>query len=125
MCNISRVREKLERNRKFADKVLTPTEMLTYEQIELNDEYALYPKATYIAKCWAVKEAFVKALGTGLTGDFQLHDISYISPGNTRPTIKLSDRAHFNKLMKNKTIHLSVSDEHTDVIAFVTIEEEL
>jgi holo-[acyl-carrier protein] synthase len=125
IVEVSRITEKLRRSynlgeeHKFAKKILTNSEFVLYLAIEKVSE-----RARFVSKCWAVKEAFVKALGTGFTGDFHWGDIAYVSPGNVRPTVQLSDRAHYNSLMKNKTIHLSVSDEITTVIAYVTIEEE-
>jgi len=118
IVEVSRMEEKIS-NDNFAKKLLTSSEYSVYITIETITE-----RARFASKCWAVKEAFVKALGTGFTGDFQWGDIAYVSPGNQRPSILLSERAHYNRLMKNKTLHLSVSDEKMNVIAFVTIEED-
>ena len=82
-----------------------------------------HQKAQYLAKCWAVKEAFVKALGTGFTKDYSWSTIEYFSPigryGVAHPQVRL------NKRLENKIVHLSVSDEKENVIAYVTIEEVL
>ena len=118
IVEVARMEEKIS-NDNFAKKLLTSSEYNVYISIETITE-----RARFASKCWAVKEAFVKALGTGFTGDFQWGDIAYMSPGNQRPSILLSERAHYNSLMKNKTLHLSVSDEKINVIAFVTIEED-
>jgi holo-[acyl-carrier protein] synthase len=118
IVEVARMEEKIS-NDNFAKKLLTSSEYNVYISIETITE-----RARFASKCWAVKEAFVKALGTGFTGDFQWGDIAYMSPGNQRPSILLSERAHYNSLMKNKTLHLSVSDEKMNVIAFVTIEED-
>lgn len=122
ICNVSRMSEKLFRHGdKFAKKLLT------------NSEYELYcissNKAQYLAKCWATKESFVKALGTGFTDEFMWGDISYFSPKSSylktnRPVVRLSERASQSSLMKHKIVHLSVSDEIDNVIAYVVIEEE-
>jgi len=117
IVEVARMEEKII-NDNFAKKLLTSSEYSVYISIETITE-----RARFVSKCWAVKEAFVKALGTGFTGDFQWGDIAYMSPGNQRPSILLSERAHYNSLMKNKILHLSVSDEKMNVIAFVTIEE--
>lgn len=117
IVEVARMEEKII-NDNFAKKLLTSSEYNVYISIETITE-----RARFVSKCWAVKEAFVKALGTGFTGDFQWGDIAYMSPGNQRPNILLSERAHYNSLMKNKILHLSVSDEKMNVIAFVTIEE--
>ena len=118
IVEVARMEEKIS-NDNFAKKLLTSREYNVYISIETIKE-----RARFASKCWAVKEAFVKALGTGFTGDFQWGDIAYMSPGNQRPSILLSERAHYNSLMKNKKLHLSVSDEKMNVIAFVTIEED-
>jgi holo-[acyl-carrier protein] synthase len=118
IVEVARMEEKIS-NDNFAKKLLTSSEYSVYITIETITE-----RARFASKCWAVKEAFVKALGTGFTGDFQWGDIAYVSPGNQRPSILLSERAHYNRLMKNKKLHLSVSDEKMNVIAFVTIEED-
>ena len=101
---------------KFAKKILTSGEYKKYSDIKLKHQ-----KAQYVAKCWAVKEAFVKALGTGFTKDYSWSTIEYFSPigtyGPAHPQVRLT------KLLEKKNVHLSVSDEKENVIAFVTIEE--
>jgi len=122
ICNVGRMHEKITRNGdNFVKKILT------------SYEYSIYcdssNKAQYVAKCWAVKEAFVKAMGTGFNSTFTYATVGYFSPvtsisGNTRPRISLSEDIQYSNLMRNKTVHLSVSDEKDNVVAFVTIEEE-
>ena len=122
ICNVARMHEKITRNGdNFVKKLLTSYEYSLYKDVE--------NKAQYVAKCWAVKEAFVKAMGTGFTDDYTWNNIGYFSPRSSytkqnRPRVQLSDAIAFGNDMKNKTVHLSVSDEVDNVIAFVTIEEE-
>ena len=117
IVDVNRFRGIIERHgNKFAKRVLAESEYSTYSESK--------DKAGYLSKCWAVKEAFVKALGTGFNNEFTWQDISYTSPKYGRPVITLSEKSHNNSIMNNKTIHLSVSDEVSNVIAFVTIEEE-
>ena len=122
IVQVDRVRRKLEnQGDKFAEKILTSGEYTLYKDVD--------DKATYVAKCWAVKEAFVKALGTGFSGNFMWGDIGYFSPKSNytltkHPMIRLSDRASWSDAMRGKTVHLSVSDEIDNVIAYVIIEEE-
>ena len=66
--------------------------------------------------------AFVKAKGTGFTGVYKKTDITYNSPGNSRPTIEVSDEIASDDSMRNITINLSVSDEMSNVVAFVILE---
>ena len=122
ICNVARMHEKITRNGdNFVKKILTSYEYSLYKDVD--------NKAQYVAKCWAVKEAFVKAMGTGFTDDYTWNNIGYFSPRSSytnqnRPRVQLSDAIAFGNDMKNKTVHLSVSDEVDNVIAFVTIEEE-
>lgn len=119
ICEINRVHIKLERHGdKFAKKVLTNAEYSVYSKLETLDK-----QARFVAKCWTVKEAFVKALGTGFATNFFWNDIGYLS-SNGRPTVLLNDNARYDTRMRNKFVHLSVSDEKHNAIAFVTIEEE-
>lgn len=124
ICNIRRMYEKISaRGDDFAKKILTICEYRTYE--DMTDRTK---QAQYVAKCWAVKEAFVKALGIGFTGNFMWSDVGYLSPkgsvtGVCHPRVNLSKDAYYDPMMQNKVIHLSVSDEVDNAIAFVTIEE--
>lgn len=102
------------RDDKFAKKVLSDKEYNTY--LKSNN------KETYLSKCWAVKEAFVKAMGTGFTGIYKKADISYCSSDNSRPFIELSNGIEDEIKNLNININLSVSDEASNVIAFVVLE---
>lgn len=102
------------RDDKFAKKVLSDKEYNTY--LKSNN------KETYLSKCWAVKEAFVKAMGTGFTGIYKKADISYCSSDNSRPFIELSNDIEDKIKRLNITTNLSVSDEVSNVIAFVILE---
>jgi len=98
----------------FAKKVLAVNEYDIY--LQSNN------KETYLSKCWAVKEAFVKAMGTGFTGIYKKTDITYNSSGDSRPTIEVSDEIASDISIRNITINLSVSDEISNVVAFVVLE---
>src|SRR3989339_358366 len=49
--------------------------------------------ALHFAACFAVKEAFLKATGTGLGGGISFIDIATIHNGMGRPSVKLSEKA--------------------------------
>ena len=103
---------------KFAKRVLAKTEYSTYMQ-------SFTDKPTYLSKCWAVKEAFVKAMGTGFTGTFNKKDIAYSSTGYTRPYLVLSNSAELEVIKLNIKTNLSVSDERSNAVAFVVLERTL
>lgn len=72
---------------------------------------------------FAVKEAFGKALGTGLRG-FSLTDIYVIKNVEGKPELKVTGNA--NKILKEKCgdckIHLTISHEAEYAIAYIIIE---
>ncbi|MEJ2630023.1 MAG: holo-ACP synthase [Acidihalobacter sp.] len=79
--------------------------------------------ARYLAKRFAAKEAGAKALGTGIAHGVRLHDIRIGHDALGRPELILADgalqRAH---ALGATHWHLSLSDEHEQVIAFVVLD---
>ena len=77
------------------------------------------------AKRYAAKEAFSKALGTGI-GAIDFKDVEVINSASGAPILKLSEKGQ--KLLLEKTgsnqtrLHLSLSDEREIAVAFVVIE---
>ena len=82
-------------------------------------------KANYFAKRFAAKEAFSKALGTGISKGINLNQIVVLNEKNGKPFIKLIENTKKNvekKLKKkNYKISLSLTDEDEYAVAFVTI----
>ncbi len=80
-------------------------------------------KILSLAARFAAKEAFGKALGTGLTG-FSLNEIAVMNDENGKPWMKLYGRAKqlFVKYGGNK-IFVSLTHEHDYALAMVVIEE--
>jgi holo-[acyl-carrier protein] synthase len=76
-----------------------------------------------LAKRWAVKEAYAKALGTGLAG-IAARDIALTrAPDGGAPRIRLSAAGRAFALARGAgAAHLSLSDEGDQVIAMVVIE---
>jgi len=115
IVEIERFRKIIERHDdKFAKRVLADKEYNIY--LQSNN------KPQYLSKCWAVKEAFVKAMGTGFTGIYRKTDIIYCSSDNNRPFIELSNDITKEVNERNIKINLSVSDEVSNSIAFVILE---
>ena len=81
------------------------------------------PKYCY-AKRFAAKEAFSKALGTGISNGISFNEIIVMNNKNGKPFIKLKGKTSKivkKKLKKKANIFLSLSDEEKYAIAFVTI----
>ena len=77
------------------------------------------------AKRFAAKEAFSKALGTGISKGINFNQIVVLNEKNGKPFIKLIENTKKNvekKLKKkNYKISLSLTDEDEYAVAFVTI----
>jgi len=79
--------------------------------------------AAFLAKRFAAKEAFVKALGTGLRRGMRWTEIQVVSDALGRPSLVLSGKAHELAATAGvRALHLSISDEDTLAMAFVVLE---
>lgn len=98
--------------KKFLSKIFTPYEIEQAPQLQ--DAFI-----RYLAKRFAVKEAFAKAVGTGIGKNVSFKDIEVFRNNNNQPQIRL-----LKKLDNIGTIHVSISDDVGYAIAFVTIENK-
>ena len=77
------------------------------------------------AKRFAAKEAFSKALGTGISNGVNFNEIIVLNEKNGKPFIKLLNKTKTivkKRIKKNKyRISLSLTDEDNYAVAFVTI----
>ena len=77
------------------------------------------------AKRFAAKEAFSKALGTGISKGMNFNEIVILNEKNGKPYIKLIENTKkiVEKKFKKKKykISLSLTDEENYAVAFVTI----
>ena len=87
-------------------------------------EFHTHPNpARLIAKRFAAKEAFAKAVGSGLRAPVSLRRISITHDRLGKPVLKFDDvlSAHLARLGITGH-HLSISDERSMTIAFVVLE---
>ncbi len=80
--------------------------------------------AHYLAKRFAAKEAFAKALGTGLGGGVFPRHIAVEHDGAGAPRLALSGQAAALLAARRARCHLSISDERDYAVAFVVIEAD-
>ncbi|HBA09305.1 MULTISPECIES: holo-ACP synthase [Methylotenera] len=99
----------------FAKKILAESEMLSYQQSNI--------KSRFLAKRFAAKEAFSKALGTGLRAPATLQNIAVSHDDLGKPILVLAPvlQAFLDSKNINKT-HISISDEKNLAAAFVVLE---
>jgi len=90
---------------------------------ELPDFHASHNAARFLAKRYAAKEAFAKAVGSGLRAPVSLRRISVTHDGLGKPVLQFDEslRLHLDQLGVNGH-HLSISDERDLIIAFVVLE---
>lgn len=79
----------------------------------------------FLAKRFAAKEAFVKALGTGFRRGIQWRDIQVLNDELGKPVLRLGGQAREQaRLVGAERLHVSLSDEAAYALAFVILEAE-
>ena len=95
------------------------------KEIELSSKHK--NKTNYYAKRFAAKEAFYKALGTGIRNGYSFKDVSIKNDKYGKPLININNKIKkmiYKKFrVKKFKIHLSLSDEKKHSIAFVILEK--
>ena len=116
IVNIDRVKEILSKNRDgFIKRVLSEHEQALFKNKS--------DSAAYCAKRFAAKEAFAKALGTGIGRVVSFQDLTVRNNENGKPHFIPSEKLRQYLVEKKiKQGHLSISDESQNAIAFVVLE---
>lgn len=113
---VSRLRSMWERHgERVLGKILAPQEM---------DDFAKSAdKGRFLAKRFAAKEAFSKALGTGVRPPATLPAIAVSHDDLGKPI--LAFHGQLEKMLKNENLkaHLSISDEAEYAVAYVILEQ--
>ncbi len=101
----------------FAQRILHPSEWEAFTRLPPAQQ------APWLAKRWAAKEAFGKALGTGVRAPFTLSALAIGHDAQGRPEFALS-AALQDELARHGVgrVHLSLSDEADYVLAYVVME---
>ena len=107
IVNVKRIEKSIKKNFNFKKKIFSNEEII-YCQKKKNP-------FSYFAKRFAAKEAFSKALGTGIVKDVSFKNIQVSNNKNGKPFIKLkgSTAKYFKRKIKSKksSIYLSLSDD--------------
>lgn len=82
IIEIERIRKKFEKNIKFKEKIFTQKELKQVEGLEI--EFIV------LAGKWASKEAFSKALGTGIGKELDWKDIQISNDITGKPQVEVS-----------------------------------
>ena len=116
IVSIDRIKSSLKK-RNFVHRIFNEKEILKCKKI--NNCIHCF------AKRFAAKEAFSKALGTGISNGINFNEIIILNKKSGKPYITITGQTKkiINKKFKKKKskISLSLSDEKKYAVAFVTI----
>ncbi len=121
LCNIERIANSLERwGARFEARCFTEIEQAKAARRPLT-------RAGTLAKRFAAKEAFSKAVGTGFRRGVFMRDIGVVNAASGAPTLALAGgaQARLHELTPagyEAIIHLTLTDDHPWAQAFVVIE---
>ena len=116
IVSIERIQNILNKNRDgFINRVLTDHEKALFANKA--------DSAAFCAKRFAAKEAFSKALGTGIGRVVSFQDLTVRSNEHGKPYFMPSEKLRLYLQEKGiKHGHLSISDESQNALAFVVLE---
>ena len=121
LCNIERIQNSLDRyGERFLNRVFTPVEQAKAARRP-------FTRAGTLAKRFAAKEAFSKAVGTGFKAGVFMKDIGVVNAPSGAPTLALTGgaAARLATLVPaghEAVVHLTLTDDHPWAQAFVVIE---
>lgn len=118
IVHIPRMQRNIDRyGDQFAKRILADAEWQDYHR-NANP-------AQFLAKRFAAKEAFSKALGTGFRNGLHLRHIWVTHDDYGRPLLMYEEKA--SEIMRELGItrsHVSLADEREYAVAFVTLEKD-
>ena len=115
IVNVDRIKKTLK-NKSVLKRIFSKEEITKCSKLINRDNC--------FAKRFAAKEAFSKALGTGISNGINFNEIIVLNEKNGKPYIKLKGLTKIKiikKIKKKAKISLSLSDEKKYAVAFVTI----
>lgn len=118
VVEIERIEKALERwGERFAERILCAPELNRFRNHR--------QPASYLAKRFAAKEAFTKALGTGIKAPANWHGVWVTNRPSGKPELEFSQP--LQTLLSGRGIsraHLSLADERGVAVATVILECE-
>ena len=116
IVSVDRIKNSLK-NKNFINRIFNEKEILKCKKIKTS--------INCYAKRFAAKEAFSKALGTGISNGINFNEIVILNKKSGKPFIYIIGKTKkilHKKFRRKKTkISLSLSDEKKYAVAFVTI----
>jgi holo-[acyl-carrier protein] synthase len=117
IVEIKRIEQSFQKfGERFAHRILSET--------ELKSKSYQYQPVHYLAKRFAAKEAIMKALGTGLARGIRFDDFSVLNDEQGKPIVEVQGVAkELMDQMKIRRLHISISDEKKQAVAFAIAED--
>ena len=121
LCNIERIQASLDRfGDRFEQRVFTDVERAKAARRP-------FTRAGTLAKRFAAKEAFSKAVGTGFKAGVFMRDIGVVNAPSGAPTLALTGgaKARLDAMTPPGhaiAVHLTLTDDHPWAQAFVILE---
>jgi len=116
VVEIGRIQKALERwGERFAERILCEAELRRFRKHR--------QPVSYLAKRFAAKEAFTKALGTGIQAPANWHGVWVANLPSGKPQLEFSNE--LQRLLCERGIsrsHVSLSDERGVAVATVILE---
>ena len=116
IIQVNRLKKSLNK-KSFLSRIYSKEEIIKCKRRKIN--------SNCFAKRFAAKEAFSKALGTGISKGINFNEIVVLNEKSGKPYIKLVNKT--KKIVERKIkkkrykISLSIADEKDYAVAFVTI----
>ena len=117
IVSVDRIKKSLK-SKKFLKRLFNKEEISKCSKLKFSNNC--------YAKRFAAKEAFSKAVGTGISNGINFNEIIVLKEKNGKPFITLegmTKKKINNKFKKKIKISLSLSDEKKYAVAFVTISQ--
>jgi len=108
IIELARIKDIVDRQPKLINRILTAAEKQTFEQLVDSR------RIEFLAGRFAAKEAYSKAVGTGIGKEISFHDIEIAADSLGKPMI----------VRPAGSAHLSISHSRDYAVAQVIIEEK-
>ena len=122
ICDVRRIRASVERHgERFAKKILSDGELLVWKA-----RSASRPErgVSYLATRFSAKEAFSKAIGTGMRMPMTWRSCEIAKVASGKPEIVLHGALKTWFEARHLTAHVSVTDETDYAASFVVVETQ-
>lgn len=120
LCDVRRVEAALTRHgERFARRILGDSEWQVFLQRQaLSNQRGVH----FLASRFAVKEAFSKAIGTGIRHPMSWQSCEAMPSDSGKPQLVLGGALQSWFASQHWQAHVSISDDNDHVLAFVVVE---